>query len=144
MNRCAVTPADGKTIYSRWLTVPSTGMRLQDADGMDGIKLPRNKNTVGYQLTLTVKPTVGAATPTYLLFEDNGPMDGPRTWATMANAGFGELLGPGDKAILNLSLEENRMILDLLGIESDFTTEASVVIHVHLKELIALIGEDCK
>lgn len=139
---CNTLPAAGRLVWSRVVGVGPAGVRVLGPDNQEGIPLPKGRNTIGWQITLTARPTIGAATPTYLVYALQAPLDAPRVLAAMANGGYGELLAPGQSTVIDLAADIDRLNLDLLGVEQDFDTEAAVTVFVSIKELVALMGAD--
>lgn len=140
---CSVTPAQGRLIYSRVRTVGVAGERLADADGKPGINLPRGPDTVGFEIVITNRPTLAGGTDTYLLFSVSDPAPAASVVAAMADGGYGEMLAPGQSTVITVGADVTRLNLDTLGVQSDFTTEAEIIYHVSIKELVATLGRDC-
>ena len=140
--RCNVLPAAGRLVWSRVVNVGPAGVRLTGPDNQEGIPLPKGRNTIGWQIGITARPTITGGTPTYLMYALQAPLDSARVLAAMVNGGYGELLAPGQSTVIDLAADVDRVNLDLLGVEDDFDTEAAITVFVSIKELVPLVGVD--
>lgn len=140
-NACNVWPARGRTVFSRFRTTDATtGLILTDSDGMDGIKLPRSGRTIGWELTLTNKPTTSGGTAVNLLYMFNPPVMPAQAIVGMLAAGEGEILAPGSQTVITIPADQERLIACFAGLQNDWTTGAAVTLNLTINELVALEG----
>lgn len=145
MNKCNVWPARANTVYSRQLTVSAvTGLILTDADGMDGIRLPKSGRTIGYELNLRNRPTVTGGTAANLVFALSPPMTLAQTITAMGAGMMGEMLSPGEATVISIPVDQERLPMAFVMLQDDWSTLIEGVFLLNIFEMWALEGTpDC-